>query len=237
MDTWPAVHAMAFNETRALAIAFGTSNSLWAIDVENGEPLPWSLNLAKRNAHAPDALYNTPGQICGLSFAIGNGDDINTNNNNSNEDAKNNTKTIQGASASKKRKSKASVKNKSESAEANPAGEMVLFAHTPNAIARVNLRAKITDECVISKLGKINNITGSAKKKRRQRERQLKEKSASQNVDGVELPGGIRSVILNDPCLFFGNVGKSKALLVERPWVDVLSNLQTKPLYRHRYGT
>jgi len=237
MDTWPAVHAMAFNETRALAIAFGTSNSLWAIDVENGEPLPWSLNLAKRNAHAPDALYNTPGQICGLSFAIGNGDDINTNKNNSNEDAKNNTKTIQGASASKKRKSKASVKNKSESAEANPAGEMVLFAHTPNAIARVNLRAKITDECVISKLGKINNITGSAKKKRRQRERQLKEKSASQNVDGVELPGGIRSVILNDPCLFFGNVGKSKALLVERPWVDVLSNLQTKPLYRHRYGT
>lgn len=73
MDSWSAIHAMAFNETRVLAIACGTSNSLWTIDVETGEPLPWSLNLAKRNAHAPDALYNTPGQICGLSFAIGGG--------------------------------------------------------------------------------------------------------------------------------------------------------------------
>ena len=75
MDSWSAIHAMAFNETRVLAIACGTSNSLWTIDVETGEPLPWSLNLAKRNAHAPDALYNTPGQICGLSFAIGGGSD------------------------------------------------------------------------------------------------------------------------------------------------------------------
>lgn len=80
-------------------------------------------------------------------------------------------------------------------------------------------------------------MTGTAKKKRRQREKQLKEKQASQRVDGaIELPGGVRAVILNDPCLFFGNVGKDKALLVERPWVDVLRKMQ-KPLYRHRFGT
>jgi hypothetical protein len=36
--------------------------------------------------------------------------------------------------------------------------------------------------------------------------------------------------------LFFGTVGKNKALLVERPWVDVLRKMQ-KPLYRHRFGT
>jgi U3 small nucleolar RNA-associated protein 4 len=218
MDSWSAIHAMAFNETRVLAIACGTSNSLWTIDVETGEPLPWSLNLAKRNAHAPDALYNTPGQICGLSFAIGGGSE-------------------KGIVSSKRGKSASS--RKSTAAANKDAGlpELVLFAHTPNAIARINLRSKITDDCVLSKLGKSKVLTGTAKKKRRQREKQLKEKQASQRVDGaIELPGGVRAVILNDPCLFFGNVGKDKALLVERPWVDVLRKMQ-KPLYRHRFGT
>jgi U3 small nucleolar RNA-associated protein 4 len=208
---------MAFNETSVLAIACGTSNSLWTIDVETGEPLPWSLNLAKRNAHAPDALYNTPGQICGLSFAIGGGGD------------KEQTSSKRGGKSSSAKKSSA---NKDASLP-----ELVLFAHTPNAIARIDLRAKITDDCVLSKLGKSKVLTGSAKKKRRQREKQLKEKQASQHVNGAsELPGGVKSVILNDPCLFFGTVGKNKALLVERPWVDVLRKMQ-KPLYRHRFGT
>jgi len=217
MDSWSAIHAMAFNETRVLAIACGTSNSLWTIDVETGEPLPWSLNLAKRNAHAPDALYNTPGQICGLSFAIGGGGD------------KEQTSSKRGGKSSSAKKSSA---NKDARLP-----ELVLFAHTPNAIARIDLRAKITDDCVLSKLGKSKVLTGSAKKKRRQREKQLKEKQASQHVNGAsELPGGVKSVILNDPCLFFGTVGKNKALLVERPWVDVLRKMQ-KPLYRHRFGT
>ena len=223
MDSWSAIHAMAFNETRVLAIACGTSNSLWTIDVETGEPLPWSLNLAKRNAHAPDALYNTPGQICGLSFAIGGGSDSGGE---------------KGLSSSK-RKSTFSKKRTAASSANKDSGlpELVLFAHTPNAIARINLRSKITDECVLSKLGKSKVLTGSAKKKRRQREKQLKEKQASQHVNGaLELPGGVRTVILNDPCLFFGNVGKNKALLVERPWMDVLKKMQ-KPLYRHRFGT
>ena len=145
MDSWSAIHAMAFNETRVLAIACGTSNSLWTIDVETGEPLPWSLNLAKRNAHAPDALYNTPGQICGLSFAIGGGSE-------------------KGIVSSKRGKSASSKKSTAAANKDAGLPELVLFAHTPNAIARINLRSKITDDCVLSKLGKSKVLTGTAKK-------------------------------------------------------------------------
>ena len=221
MDSWSAIHAMAFNETRVLAIC-GTSNSLWTIDVETGEPLPWSLNLAKRNAHAPDALYNTPGQICGLSFAIGGGSDSGGE---------------KGLSSSK-RKSTFSKKRTAASSANKDSGlpELVLFAHTPNAIARINLRSKITDGGPL-KLGKSKVLTGSAKKKRRQREKQLKEKQASQHVNGRSRTSRLAFAgHIKRPLFVFQNVGKNKALLVERPWMDVLKKMQ-KPLYRHRFGT
>jgi len=36
--------------------------------------------------------------------------------------------------------------------------------------------------------------------------------------------------------LYLGYAGVNKALLIERPWADVLKSL-AQPLYRHRFGT
>ena len=206
MDSWSAIHAMAFNETRVLAIACGTSNSLWTIDVETGEPLPWSLNLAKRNAHAPDALYNTPGQICGLSFAIGGGGE-------------------KGIVSSKRGKSASSKKSTAAANKDAGLPELVLFAHTPNAIARINLRSKITDDCVLSKLG--NRLDRHGQEKRPAEN--IKEKQASQRRRRVGTSRRCPRGHIKRPVLIFRNVGKDKALLVERPWVDVLRKMQKPP--------
>jgi U3 small nucleolar RNA-associated protein 4 len=97
----------------------------------------------------------------------------------------------------------------------------VLLAHTPTAIARVDLNAKITDDAT----------TTSKKKRRRERER-----GAPENYATSDAPGGVRVVKLDNPCLYLGYAGVNKALLIERPWADVLKSL-AQPLYRHRFGT
>ena len=97
----------------------------------------------------------------------------------------------------------------------------VLLAHTPTAIARVDLSAKITDDAT----------TTSKKKRRRERER-----GAPENYATKDAPGGVRVVKLDNPCLYLGYAGVNKALLIERPWADVLKSM-TQPLYRHRFGT
>jgi len=97
----------------------------------------------------------------------------------------------------------------------------ILLAHTPTAIARIDLSAKINADA-----------TTTAKKKRR-RER---ERGASENYSSGDAPGGVRVVKLNDPCLYLGYAGAGKALLIERPWADVLKSM-SQPLYRHRFGT
>ena len=45
-----------------------------------------------------------------------------------------------------------------------------------------------------------------------------------------------RLLLLENPCLFFGFLGPNSALLVERPWQEVLEQLPP-PLYKHRYGS
>ncbi|OUS49586.1 quinon protein alcohol dehydrogenase-like superfamily [Ostreococcus tauri] len=97
----------------------------------------------------------------------------------------------------------------------------VLLAHTPTAIARVDLSAKITDDAT------------STNKKKRRRER---ERGAPENYATADAPGGIRVVKLDNPCLYLGYAGVNKALLIERPWADVLKSM-AHPLYRHRFGT
>ena len=97
----------------------------------------------------------------------------------------------------------------------------VLLAHTPTAIARVDLGAKITNDAT----------TTSKKKRRRERERR-----APENYSTGDAPGGVRVVKLDHPCLYLGYSGVNKALLIERPWADVLKTM-AQPLYRHRFGT
>lgn len=97
----------------------------------------------------------------------------------------------------------------------------VVLAHTPTAIARIDLSAKINDDAT----------TTSKKKRRRERERMAQENYATNDA-----PGGVRVVKLDNPCLFLGHAGANKALLVERPWADVLKSM-AQPLYRHRFGT
>jgi U3 small nucleolar RNA-associated protein 4 len=95
------------------------------------------------------------------------------------------------------------------------------MAYTPTAIARIDLSAKITAEAT----------TTTKKKRRRERER-----GAAENYSSSDAPGGVRVLKLNDPCLYLGYAGVDKALLVERPWADVLKSM-SQPLYRHRFGT
>ena len=97
----------------------------------------------------------------------------------------------------------------------------VIMAYTPTAIARIDLSAKITAEAT----------TTTKKKRRRERER-----GAAENYSSSDAPGGVRVLKLNDPCLYLGYAGVDKALLVERPWADVLKSM-SQPLYRHRFGT
>ena len=88
-------------------------------------------------------------------------------------------------------------------------------------MARVDLGAKITDDAT----------TTSKKKRRRERERR-----APENYSTGDAPGGVRVVKLDHPCLYLGYSGVNKALLIERPWADVLKTM-AQPLYRHRFGT
>lgn len=45
-----------------------------------------------------------------------------------------------------------------------------------------------------------------------------------------------RLLLLENPCLLVGYWGPGQALMVEKPWADVLQQLPP-PLYRHRYGS
>ena len=47
MDSWSAIHAMAFNKTRVLAAA-EHFNSLWTIDVETGRTVAVEFELGEK---------------------------------------------------------------------------------------------------------------------------------------------------------------------------------------------
>ncbi|KIY94087.1 hypothetical protein MNEG_13876 [Monoraphidium neglectum] len=55
------------------------------------------------------------------------------------------------------------------------------------------------------------------------------ERASAAGLNGRVLP-------LDSPCLFLGYTGPRAALLVERPWEEVLAALPP-PLLRHKYGT
>lgn len=65
-----------------------------------------------------------------------------------------------------------------------------------------------------------------------------KKRSKAKPSDKVQLPPGCNCRIfhLDHPCLFMGFTAADAAVLVEKPWEDVLNKLPP-PLYKHRYGT
>jgi len=69
-----------------------------------------------------------------------------------------------------------------------------------------------------------------------QKRRRERERRAPENYSTGDAPGGVRVVKLDHPCLYLGYSGVNKALLIERPWADVLKTM-AQPLYRHRFGT
>jgi U3 small nucleolar RNA-associated protein 4 len=108
----------------------------------------------------------------------------------------------------------------------------VLLAQTPSAIARIDL-------------GVLPEAPGGAKGRRGEASASASsaegKKGRRRGAGGSEAPpgkkgGDVKVAKLEDPCLFLGYFAPGRAVMVERPWKDVLKNIP-EPMYRHRFGT
>ena len=100
---------------------------------------------------------------------------------------------------------------------------LYMLAQTPSAIARINLAAPPN----------VDALTPTNRGKRRRRN-----KGGNNSGGGGGGKGGagqVKVANLDNPCLFLGYFAPGQALLVERPWADVLKTIP-EPLYRHRFG-
>ena len=114
-------------------------------------------------------------------------------------------------------------------------GSSVLLAQTPSAIARMNL----------SKKPVVDAPAPSKKRRKRERERgpgghgggdgksELQPRNGNPGQGG---DGDVKVATLDNPCLLLSYFAPRQALMVERPWEEVLEAMPA-PLYRHRYGT
>ena len=117
-------------------------------------------------------------------------------------------------------------------------GSSVLLAQTPAAIARVDLAAK--PDAV--RPGAKRSAPENAEKPIKRRRKSGKGGDGGGDValrhggnDG-NAAGAVKMASLDDPCLFLGYFAPGRALMVERPWKEVLKQIP-EPLYRHRFGT
>lgn len=92
-----------------------------------------------------------------------------------------------------------------------------LVVYSAGGLCHVNLKAPVAPET------KVKRVRGPTKP-----QQQLAVRS--------ERGQNARVLLLENPCLFFGHTGEDAAVLVEKPWMDVLQQLPP-PLYRHRYGS
>ena len=114
-------------------------------------------------------------------------------------------------------------------------GSSVLLAQTPSAIARMNL----------SKKPVVDAPAPSKKRRKKERERgpgghgggdgksELQPRNGNPGQGG---DGDVKVATLDNPCLLLSYFAPRQALMVERPWEEVLEAMPA-PLYRHRYGT
>jgi U3 small nucleolar RNA-associated protein 4 len=120
-------------------------------------------------------------------------------------------------------------------------GSSVLLAQTPAAIARVDLAAKPDAARAGAKRNALENAEQKPSKRRRKSggggdgggDVVLRRGGSGGNAAG---PAAVKMASLDDPCLFLGYFAPSRALMVERPWKEVLKQIP-EPLYRHRFGT
>jgi U3 small nucleolar RNA-associated protein 4 len=120
-------------------------------------------------------------------------------------------------------------------------GSSVLLAQTPAAIARVDLAAKPDAARAGAKRNALENAEQKPSKRRRKSggggdgggDVALRRGGSGGNAAG---PAAVKMASLDDPCLFLGYFAPSRALMVERPWKEVLKQIP-EPLYRHRFGT
>jgi len=113
-------------------------------------------------------------------------------------------------------------------------GSSVLLAQTPSAIARVDLASRPDSG---GKDGKqMQHSNGAPSPKRRRKSGKGGDAVDAASMNGSGGAGAVKTASLDDPCLFLGYFAPGRALLVERPWKEVLKQIP-EPLYRHRFGT
>lgn len=97
------------------------------------------------------------------------------------------------------------------------AGAPSMLVQSAGGLCHVDLDAPVSADVLSSKRrrGPVRQRPGAA--------------AAAAGLNGRVLP-------LDSPCLFLGYLSPSAALLVERPWEEVIASLPP-PLYRHRYGS
>lgn len=97
------------------------------------------------------------------------------------------------------------------------AGPASVLLHSAGALCHVDMTAPLSTDAL------------SGKRRRGPAKPRAGAEATAAGLNGRVLP-------LESPCLFLGFIGPSSALLVEKPWEEVLAELPP-PLYRHRYGT
>ena len=118
-------------------------------------------------------------------------------------------------------------------------GSSVLLCQTSSAIARVDLAAA-PDVAGGPQIGSSGGHNAAPSPKRRRKsgkgggaDGKNQNNSKNNSKSGPVVP---KVATLDDPCLFLGYFAPGRALLVERPWKEVLKQIP-EPLYRHRFGT
>ena len=120
-------------------------------------------------------------------------------------------------------------------------GSSALLAQTPAAIARVDLAAKPDAARPGMKRSAPENAARAEKPSKRRRKSGGGgdgggDAALRRGGNGGDAAGAVKMASLDDPCLFLGYFAPGRALMVERPWKEVLKQIP-EPLYRHRFGT
>jgi WD40 repeat protein len=114
-----------------------------------------------------------------------------------------------------------------------------LIVYSPGGLCHLNMDAPLA-------AGKADMVlaqaaAGSSGKQRRKQRKQQSARgggggAAGHNAAAAEVGRNGRLLQLQHCCLLVGHLSAGEALLLERPWHEVLQGL-TPPLYRHRYGS
>lgn len=106
-----------------------------------------------------------------------------------------------------------------------------LMVHSAGGLCHISMDAPITPPGQREVYG-----GGASGKQRRKHRKQQGRGSQAAATAAAEVGRNGRLLQLQHCCLLAGHLSTGQALLVEKPWGEVLAGLMP-PLYRHRYGT